>query len=121
MAYYRVGNYEKALETLLRSDQTSKTESQISRPADLAFLAMTQQQLGQAKEAQAELLRLREQMNDPRWAQNAEAQGFLREAEALLAKPKAPASEYTGVGGPRKGASPSEQGQSASGRSVERP
>ena len=54
---------------------------------------MTQQQLGHAKEAQAELQRLRERMKDPRWAQDAEAQGFLREAEELLAKPKTPGSK----------------------------
>jgi hypothetical protein len=55
---------------------------------DVAFLAMTQHQLGHAKEAQAELKRLRERMKDPRYAQADEAQGFLREAEALLAKPQ---------------------------------
>jgi tetratricopeptide (TPR) repeat protein len=93
VAYYRVGNSEKALETLLRSDQITKTESQGSIPADLAFLAMTHQQLGHPKEAQAELQRLRERMKDPPWAQNAEARGFLREAEALLAKPKTTGSK----------------------------
>jgi hypothetical protein len=36
------------------------------------------------------LQRLRERMNDPRWAQDAEAQGFLRETEALLTNPKTP-------------------------------
>jgi WD40 repeat protein/serine/threonine protein kinase len=90
VAHYRVGNYEKALATLLRSDQINKTQFQGSIPGDLAFLTMTQQQLGHAKEAQAELQRLRERMKDPHWAQDAEAQGFLREAEALLAKPKTP-------------------------------
>jgi tetratricopeptide (TPR) repeat protein len=93
VAYYRVGNYEKALEALLRSDPINETEFKSSIPGDIAFLAMTQQQLGHAKEAQAQLQRLRELMRDPRWAQNAEAQGFLREAEALLAKPKTPDSK----------------------------
>jgi tetratricopeptide (TPR) repeat protein len=90
LAYYRVGDYEKALATLLRSDQINKTQNQGSLPANLAFLAMTQQRLGHAKEAQAELQRLRERMKDPRLAKDDEAQGFLREAEALLAKPKTP-------------------------------
>jgi tricorn protease-like protein len=90
VAYYRVGNYEKALATLLRSDQINKAQFQGSIPADLAFLAMTEQQLGHAKEAQTDLQRLRERMKDPRWAQDAEEQGFLREAETLLAKPKTP-------------------------------
>jgi eukaryotic-like serine/threonine-protein kinase len=86
VAYYRVGSYEKALETFLRSKQINDS---IFR--DLAFLAMTQQRLGRAKEAQAELQHLRELMKmDSRWMQDDEAQGFLREAEALLAKPKTP-------------------------------
>jgi len=29
-------------------------------------------------------------LKDPRWAEDAEALGFLREAEALLAEPKPP-------------------------------
>jgi hypothetical protein len=70
-----------------------KTPFQGLIPRDLAFLAMTQHQLGHAKEAQAELQRLRERMKDPRWAQDDEAQGFLREAESLLAKPKTPGSK----------------------------
>jgi tetratricopeptide (TPR) repeat protein len=90
VAYYRVGDYAKALETLLRSDQINKPQFQGSIPSDLAFLTMTQQQLGHAKEAQAELDRLRERIKDPRWAKDDEAQGFLREAEALLATPKTP-------------------------------
>jgi tetratricopeptide (TPR) repeat protein len=92
VAYYRLGEYEKALTTLLRSDQMNKIQLQGSHPADLAFHAMTHQQLGHAKEAQAELQRLQERMKDPRWAQDAEAQGFLREAEALLAISKTPGS-----------------------------
>jgi WD40 repeat protein/serine/threonine protein kinase len=90
VAYYRVGDYEKALSTLLRSDEVNKARLRGSNPADLAFLAMTQQRLGRAKEAQAELQRLRERMKDRRWAKDDESQGFLREAEALLAKPKTP-------------------------------
>jgi tetratricopeptide (TPR) repeat protein len=90
VAYYRLGNYEKALATLLRSNEINTTQVKGPAPADLAFLAMTQQQLGHTKEAEAELQRLRERMNDPRLARDAEDQVFLREAEALLAKPKTP-------------------------------
>ncbi len=90
VAYYRVGNYEKALATLLRSNPINEILFKGLVPADLAFLAMTQQHLGHAKEAQAELQRLRERMKDPRWTQDAQAQGFLKEAEALLGKPAAP-------------------------------
>jgi Flp pilus assembly protein TadD len=84
VAYYRVGNFEKALETLLRSDPINKTQFEGSHPADLAFLAMAHQRLGHDKEAQTEFQRLRERMKDRRWAQNAEAQGFLREAVELI-------------------------------------
>jgi WD40 repeat protein/serine/threonine protein kinase len=88
VAHYRVGNDDRALETLMRSDQIRAARFRVSQPADLAFLAMTQHRLGHASEAQAYLRRLRERMKDPRLAQDAEAQGFLREAEALLASPK---------------------------------
>ena len=74
-AYYRVGNFNKALETLRSSDLINEKEDQGSRPADRAFLAMTHQQLGHAKEAQAELERLRERMKDRRWAKDAECAG----------------------------------------------
>jgi tetratricopeptide (TPR) repeat protein len=93
MAYYRVGNYEKALDVLARSDKINALRDQGSGPADPAFLTMAHHQLGHAKEAEAKLQLLRERMKDPRSAQAAEAQGFLREAEELLAKPKAPGSK----------------------------
>ena len=93
VAHYRVGNYEKALEVLSRSDKINTLKDNGSRPTDLAFLAMAHQQLGHAKEAEAKLQLLRERMKDPRFAQDAGAPGFLREAEELLAKPKAPGSK----------------------------
>ena len=93
MAYYRAGNYEKARDTLLRSDAINKTQHARAPVANLAFLAMTLEHLGHAKEAEAKFQLLRERMRDPRSAQAAEAQGFLREAEELLAKPKAPGSK----------------------------
>jgi tetratricopeptide (TPR) repeat protein len=91
VAHYRVGNYERALETLLRADQIHQEKGEGSIVASIpAILALTQQRLGHTQEAQAYLQRLRELMKDPRWAQDVEKQGFLREAEALLAKPKTP-------------------------------
>jgi tetratricopeptide (TPR) repeat protein len=93
MAYYRVGNYEKALDVLARSDKINALKDKGSRPTDLAFLAMAHQQLGHPKEAEAKLQLLRERMKDPRWERDTQAQGFLREAEELLAKPKAPGSK----------------------------
>jgi hypothetical protein len=84
VAHYRLGNNEKALELLQRSDKIRQTELKVSVPEDLAFLAMAHHRLSHAKEAQAYLQQLRERMKDPRWARNAEAQGFLREAEELI-------------------------------------
>ena len=116
VAYYRVGNYEKAMETLLRSDQINNAQFQLAsaeRPsnalapdsdqinkaqsqgliaADIAFLAMTQQQLGHAKEAQAELQRLRERMKDPHWAQDAECRASCAKPKRCWQNPRRPAA-----------------------------
>jgi tetratricopeptide (TPR) repeat protein len=92
VAYYRVGNYEKALDVLSRSDKIHSLKDEGSHPEDLAFLVMAHQQLGHTKEAEAKLQLLRERMKDPRWAQDTQAPGFLREAEELLATPKPPSS-----------------------------
>jgi hypothetical protein len=46
---------------------------------------MTRHQLGKKDEAKATLDRLREAMKRPRWAKDAEAAGFLLEAEELIA------------------------------------
>ena len=78
----------KARDVFVRSDKINALKDNGSRPADLGFLAMAHQQLGHAKEADAKLQLLREQMKDPRWAQDTQAPGFLREAEELFAKPK---------------------------------
>jgi WD40 repeat protein len=79
VAYYRVGKYREAVATLGRSDKLRKEV-----PHDLAFLAMAHHQLGQEIQAQATLTQLREVMKQPRWAKDAEAQGFVREAEEVL-------------------------------------
>ena len=78
---YRLGKFQKeqhahALATLTKCDP--------SDPATLAFLAMTQHQLGQKEEARATIARLREVMHKPEWAKNEEAQAFLREAKVLI-------------------------------------
>jgi WD40 repeat protein len=90
MAHYRLGEYAKALEVLERSEKLNAAKEG-SHPADLAFLAMARHRLGQKEQAQATLRRLREVMQQLRWANDAECQGFLREAEELLqAKGKDP-------------------------------
>jgi WD40 repeat protein len=93
VAHYRVGNFDKALEVLLRSDQIQHSQNQGSLPEDLAFLAMTQHKLGHEREAQAYLQKLRARLMDPSWQQNDEARGFLRETEALLESAKSPAGK----------------------------
>jgi hypothetical protein len=82
-AYYRLGDYANALETLERSEKRYEPRG-TPDPATLAFLAMAHHQLGQQDEARAVLARLREEMKHPAWTLNAEAQGFLREAEELI-------------------------------------
>jgi uncharacterized protein HemY len=93
VAYYRVGNYEKALEVLARSEKANAVPDIGSDPGDLAFLAMAHHQLGHTREAEAMLQLLRVRMKDPRGMQYAGVAGFLREAEELLAKPKPPSSK----------------------------
>jgi hypothetical protein len=83
MAQYRTGRFAEALATLTKSEKLNATSLGAS-PLDIAFVAMTQHQLGRKDEAKATLARLGEVMKQPRWAKDAEAQGFLREAEALL-------------------------------------
>jgi tetratricopeptide (TPR) repeat protein len=79
VAYYRLGAYARALETLQQAEQLESGQYRL--PTTLAFLAMAHQQLGHKAQAQATLARLREVMKQPRWANDAEAQGFLHEAE----------------------------------------
>jgi Tfp pilus assembly protein PilF len=90
VAQYRTGRYAEALQTLRKSEKLN-TPTIGLQPADLAFLAMALYQLGKKDEAKSPLSRLRELMRQPRWANDAEAQSLLREAEeALQAKPVNP-------------------------------
>ena len=103
VAYYRVGNYEKALDVLARSDKSSALEDKGSRPADLAFLAMAHQQLGHAKEAEAELQLLRERMKDPRWAQDARAPGLPARSGRTAGKTQGSRQQVNRCGRPEEG------------------
>jgi WD domain, G-beta repeat len=84
VALYRVGDFQAAQEKLTESDRVQAPRYKGSHPADLAFLAMAQFRLGQKDQARTTLTRLRETMQQPRWAKDAEAQNFLREAVTLL-------------------------------------
>jgi hypothetical protein len=83
VAQYRAGQWQSALETLTESDRLQSAQLGGSHPADLAFLAMAHLQLGQKEKAQGVLGRLREALKQTRWSRDAEARGFLQEAEAL--------------------------------------
>jgi WD40 repeat protein len=81
VAQYRLGKFQKeryadALATLRECDPT--------HPTTLAFLAMTQHRLDQKDEAQATLARLRELIKESQWADDQQAQAFLREATELI-------------------------------------
>jgi hypothetical protein len=84
VAQYRVGQNAAALATLTESEKLNTVAFEGTYPGDAAFLAMAQHQLGKKDEAKATLARLREVMKQPRWAKDAEAQSFLREAEELI-------------------------------------
>jgi WD40 repeat protein/tRNA A-37 threonylcarbamoyl transferase component Bud32 len=86
-AQYRLGKFQKerypeAQATLTQSDQ--------NHPATLAFLAMTQHQVGEKGQARATLARLQEIMKKPEWATNSEAEAFRREAVELIESKPAP-------------------------------
>jgi dipeptidyl aminopeptidase/acylaminoacyl peptidase len=84
VARYRAGRYAEALEALARSDALNTAGAGGSIPGDLAFLAMAHHRLGHRDEARAVLGKLREALTRPRWKDDEESRGFLREAEALI-------------------------------------
>jgi tetratricopeptide (TPR) repeat protein len=83
-ALYRAGRCREAIETLEKADRLDKD----SRTA-LAFLAMAHHRLGQREQARAIFARLREVLNQLRWAKDAESLDLMHEAEALIAMPEA--------------------------------
>ena len=78
MAQYRCGLMAEAVATLTRSNDLN-TEQQ---PADLAFLALAQNRLGQSENARDTLARLRKMMRPPRGPGSGGA-GLSREAETI--------------------------------------
>jgi len=77
VAQYRNSQYAAALKTLTQSDKLNR-----SQPSDLAFLAMTQFQLGQKAEAAATLGRLREVMKKLQF--DRDAKELLKEADSVV-------------------------------------
>jgi tetratricopeptide (TPR) repeat protein len=85
VAKYRVGQYRKALTNLQKSLSMGTKERRAADFEDLAFLAMTYHQLGEAAQARAYLQRLRALgKQQPEVAANSEYISFLREAEMLI-------------------------------------
>jgi hypothetical protein len=84
VAQYRAGRYSEALATLTRSRQMSAGLGNSDLPADLSFLALTEERLGHHAQAVTYLGRLREELKKPANARNTEGRDFLREAEALI-------------------------------------
>jgi hypothetical protein len=88
VARYRLGKFQKER---YPEAQATLTQCEPSHPTTLAFLAMTQQLLGEKEQARATLARLREIIKKPEWASNAEAEAFRREAAELIeGKPAQP-------------------------------
>ncbi len=81
---YRLGDYQGALETLVRSHAFYSQEYEGGVPADLAFMAMAQYQLGNEAEARETMTLLRAAMTNPDLGESEESRMHLAEAEALL-------------------------------------
>jgi WD40 repeat protein len=89
IAQYRLKEHDVALHTLQKARNLFTDAAQPPPPALLAFLAMTQHELGHEAQAQSALAQLRETMKQPPWSAQDEAKAFLAEAESLVAgKPK---------------------------------
>jgi tetratricopeptide (TPR) repeat protein len=100
VAHYRVGNYQRAIDTLTRSEELNRLRFGNSQPADLAFLSMAQHRLGLKQQAVATFERLRQIMSDSEKAKGPsmgedeatrnENQAFFKEAEKTIGSQHAP-------------------------------
>jgi WD40 repeat protein/tRNA A-37 threonylcarbamoyl transferase component Bud32 len=88
LAQYRVGKYQEAVATLTQSYKLNSGASRGPFPSNLASLAMAQNRLDLKDQARKTFGHLLEIMKQPRWSKDAESQGFLLEAEAVLGKEK---------------------------------
>ena len=79
-AHYRLGEYQRAIETLARAAELFGTP----HPADVACLTMAHHRLGQSAQARASLEQARALMKGPRFAADPDTQSVIAEAEILL-------------------------------------
>jgi eukaryotic-like serine/threonine-protein kinase len=93
VARYRAGQYREALADLNRSLELNSPRYGGPIPADLAFVALAQQRLGQNAEALMTLGRLREVMSRRPWSNDDESEAFSDEANSLIAGIKPPIVE----------------------------
>src|SRR5262249_24944190 len=84
VAQYRMGFYLDATATFTRLEKLDAKLPDASNPERLAFLAMSHFRLGHKEQARTTLRRLRAAMQESRWAEDAEARGFLSEAAELI-------------------------------------
>jgi tetratricopeptide (TPR) repeat protein len=79
VAEYRVGAYEEALVTLLRSDRMNR-----GIPEDSAFLALCYHHLGDPENAERHRQRFLQQIQSPRHRGDAEVAMFREEVKAVF-------------------------------------
>ena len=82
LAFYRVGEFSKALDMIAKSSASTPQISQT--PVDLAVKSMASHRIGRTREAQSTLDQLRSLVKLAPWAHNEEAHGFLQETELVL-------------------------------------
>ncbi len=84
VAQYRSGQYKEALTMLQTTDRAHQIQHPDGIPRNVAFVAMAQYRVGQHEEAKKSLERLRGLVKEGSFAGDPEAQGLLREAEAIF-------------------------------------
>jgi WD40 repeat protein/tRNA A-37 threonylcarbamoyl transferase component Bud32 len=88
MAFYRLGMNQEATNSLRSNGPALRRAYDGPQPVALAIEAMAYHHLGHKEQAQQAFTQLREVAKKPRWAEDKDAQQFLREAEVLLQEPK---------------------------------
>jgi WD40 repeat protein/serine/threonine protein kinase len=87
VAQYRLQNFREALKSFTDADRVYHQIYKRSHPANLAFEAMAQHQLGHRDEARETLSLLRKAMQDPDRKSDEDTEAAWREAEELLKEP----------------------------------